>query len=53
MKRGFVVPKYDMTWIIAKEYCDLFVMDLDGHLRILGCHEDEARDGERLVWMPN
>jgi len=51
-KRGFLVSKDELSWIISRDLCDLFVADLEGHLRLLACHEDEIRDGERLVWVP-
>jgi hypothetical protein len=52
-ERGFILSKDDVAWIIEKEFCDVFIADLQGHLKILGCHEDETKDGERLVWIPN
>lgn len=39
--------------VFSNEECDLYLLNGDGELLAVGCHEDSIEKGERIVWVPS
>jgi hypothetical protein len=49
---GFFASPGDVERLLSFHDCDIYVTSETGRLLIVGCHEDEIVDGERMVWVP-
>jgi len=38
--------------VFSNEDCDLYLLNTNGDLIAVGCHEDSIEEGERIVWAP-
>jgi hypothetical protein len=50
---GFLTLAVGVEWLLSFVNCDMYVTTTDGDLLIVGCHEDEVVDGDRIVWCCN
>jgi len=50
---AYKVSVDEVRAIFSNEDCDLYLLNKDGDLLAVGCHEDSMDQGERIVWVPS
>jgi hypothetical protein len=50
---AYKVTVDEVREIFLNEDCDFYLLNKDGELIAVGCHEDFIEQGERIVWAPS